>query len=140
MISMIISSTMKSCADLPFLAAGAILHFTHPDTNCPSQRGSLPDAGSFIALIEKSTGRLPDVICGKPNAVMAQAVEEKFELESRQIAMVGDRLTTDMAFAINNGFASILVLTGETDRKLLNESGIKPDYVFDSVRDIIGEI
>lgn len=130
----------KLCKTCLFLRQGPFYISTHPDINCPSQRGSLPDAGSFIALIEKSTGRLPDVICGKPNAVMAQAVEEKFELESRQIAMVGDRLTTDMAFAINNGFASILVLTGETDRKLLNESGIKPDYVFDSVRDIIGEI
>ena len=32
---------------------------THPDINCPTERGFKPDVGSFIALIEKSTGHCP---------------------------------------------------------------------------------
>ena len=51
--------------------------------------------------------------------------------------MVGDRLYTDILFGINNGYQSLLVLTGETDREMLSASGVKPTYVFDSIADII---
>src|SRR6056297_854735 len=41
---------------------------THPDINCPSKNGMIPDVGSFIAMFERSTGRKPDVILGKPSS------------------------------------------------------------------------
>jgi HAD superfamily hydrolase (TIGR01457 family) len=130
----------KLCQTCLFLRQGAFYVCTHPDLNCPSQRGSLPDAGSFMALIQKSTGRLPDIICGKPYPAMAQAVRDKFGLSGKKVAMVGDRLMTDIAFAKENGFVSVLVLSGETDRKALEESGVEPDFVFSSVREIISRI
>ena len=43
---------------LPYIA-------THPDINCPTETGFMPDIGSFIALIEASTGRKPDMIIRK---------------------------------------------------------------------------
>jgi len=127
----------KLCKTCLFLRQDTFYVCTHPDLNCPSQRGPLPDAGSFMALIQKSTGRLPDVICGKPYPALAQAVRDKFGLSGKKVAMVGDRLMTDMAFARENGFVSVLVLSGETDRKMLNESGAEPDLVFGSVAEII---
>ena len=40
---------------------------THPDLVCPSAKGPLPDTGSFVKLYEAATGRLPDLVFGKPN-------------------------------------------------------------------------
>ena len=51
--------------------------------------------------------------------------------------MVGDRLYTDVAFGKNCGFVSVLVLSGETTSDMLSSSKIKPDYVFDKVKDIV---
>jgi len=49
---------------------------------------------------------------------------------------VGDRLYTDVATGINAGAVSICVLSGETSAQMLSESDLKPDYVFDSVREL----
>lgn len=115
---------------------GASYIATHHDINCPSEYGGLPDAGSFMAMIEASTGRACQTICGKPFAIMANEVMRKFNLLPHEIAMVGDRLYTDIAFGVNNGFVSILVLSGETDRQMLELSDISPDYVFADITEI----
>ncbi|HEX7022842.1 MAG TPA: hypothetical protein VF171_08290, partial [Trueperaceae bacterium] len=49
------------------LAAGARYIASHPDINCPSPQGPLPDAGAVMALLAASTGRQPDTIVGKPS-------------------------------------------------------------------------
>ncbi len=54
--------------------------------------------------------------------------------------MIGDRLSTDIRFAENAGFKSVLVLSGETDKKMLADSGMRPDVVLDSIRDIVAEV
>jgi 4-nitrophenyl phosphatase len=77
---------------LPYIA-------THPDINCPTEDGFIPDIGSFIALVAASTGRQPDVIIGKPNPPILQAVSAKTGFSPSEIAMVGDRLYTDIAWA-----------------------------------------
>ncbi len=111
---------------LPYIA-------THFDINCPSEEGPLPDAGSFIALIERSTGRVPDYVVGKPNSLMMQIISKRFNLPVSRIAMVGDRLYTDMEFAINSGAMAILVLSGETTKEDLEKSDTKPHLVVENV-------
>ena len=37
---------------------------THPDLNCPTAEGPIPDIGATIAFVEASTGRKPDEIIG----------------------------------------------------------------------------
>lgn len=119
-----------------YLTLGATYICTHPDVNCPASPVYMPDVGSFMALIEKSCGRTPDVICGKPFKPMGEAIAEKFHLSSRQIAMVGDRLITDIQFGINNDFTSILVYSGETTRADYAKWGKTADFTLDSVKDI----
>lgn len=115
---------------VPFIA-------THPDFNCPMAGGEyIPDVGSFLALIKASTGKSPALICGKPYAPIAKSVGSLVHLAPNEIAMVGDRLMTDMNFAINNGFKSILVLSGEATRDDLAKSGMKVDAVINSISDI----
>ena len=108
---------------------------THPDINCPTARGFKPDVGSFIALIEKSTGVSPTLICGKPNKPIGDSVKRMLGLNSDEIAMFGDRLCTDIQFAINNGFVSVLVLSGEAKLDDLPEFGQDIDIILPSIKE-----
>ncbi|MGB7872826.1 MAG: HAD-IIA family hydrolase [Anaerolineales bacterium] len=47
--------------------AGVRYIATHPDYNCPTETGFMPDIGATIAFVKASTGREPDLIVGKPN-------------------------------------------------------------------------
>ena len=85
---------------------------THADLVCPSPHGPLPDAGSFMALYAKATGRTPDLVFGKPNPLILGDVLERHD--PREMVMVGDRLYTDKALADNVGMDFILVLSGES--------------------------
>ena len=59
-------------------------------------------------------------------------------LDKSEIAMVGDRLYTDIALGKKNGLLSILVMTGETtpDMVLTAKSDETPDLIFDGIKDI----
>lgn len=116
-------------AGLPYIA-------THPDYNCPVEGGYIPDIGAVIAFVQASTGRLPDVIIGKPNKGIAQAVAEKYRLPMGQICMVGDRLYTDIALG-SSGVKTALVLSGETSRQDLAASDIQPDFTFENLADLL---
>jgi len=109
---------------------------THPDINCPTETGFMPDIGSFIALIESSTGRKPDVVIGKPNDHMIEAVLERTGHEKDEIAMIGDRLYTDMAMG-RTGIKTILVLSGETKKSDLELSEIRPAIIVEDLRGIV---
>lgn len=124
----------KACK---FIYQGKYYVASHPDNFCPAPDGPMPDMGGFIACIEKTVGKLPDVIVGKPYSEMAEAVQSKFGLKKEEIAMVGDRLYTDIRFGTDNGFTSILVLTGETDREMLEQSSFKPTVVLDTFSDVL---
>lgn len=115
------------------IRGGAFYVATHPDLNCPTDKGYMPDVGSFIALIKASTGRMPDVICGKPHAPMAQSVLNLTACGPRGAVMVGDRLYTDMAFGLENGMQTVLVLSGETTRDDYERSNMKVTAVVDSI-------
>jgi 4-nitrophenyl phosphatase/NagD protein len=115
-----------------FARAGIPYIATHPDINCPTESGFMPDIGAMIAFVETSTGRKPDVIVGKPHPPIVEAVIEKTGYRFDQLAMVGDRLSTDIAMGVT-GITTVLVLSGETKESDLENSEYKPDHV---VRDI----
>ena len=94
-----------------FLAAGKEYIATHPDNNCPLANGFMPDTGSMIALFERSTGRTPDLIMGKPNSFTVDYVTNKIGCKREEIAFVGDRLETDIAIGTKNGLKAVLVFT-----------------------------
>lgn len=109
---------------------------THPDFVCPLPGGKvMPDVGSIIELIKGTTGKEP-LIIGKPYKYIVDAVLEKYKLEKKEIAIVGDRLYTDIRTGIENGLASVLVMSGETNKKMLKNTKFIPDYIFNSVKDI----
>ena len=120
-----------------FLVAGKPYIATHPDINCPLEKGFKPDIGAMIEMMAASTGRYPDVIVGKPNAPIVNALAEKtgFPLEAH--CMVGDRLYTDIALG-KWGITTTLVLSGETKREDLLDSPFKPDFVVTDISEMAG--
>ena len=120
-----------------FLRRGLPFLVTHPDDVCPTADGSMPDVGSFLAMFERSSRRTPDLIVGKPYTAMGDELTARFRVPHAQVCMVGDRLYTDIRFAANNGFSSILVLSGETTRAMLDASSERPDLVLPSLNDLV---
>lgn len=53
------------------------------------------------------------------------------------MAVIGDRLETDIALGALNGVTSVLVLTGVTSRADVERSAIKPDIIVDHIGDIL---
>ena len=119
---------------VPFIA-------THPDLVCPTERGPIPDCGSMIALLRKATGARPKVI-GKPEPTMVAMAMEKLGagVRRRDVAIVGDRLYTDMRMGRRARLTTILVLSGETKESDLAAVRHQPDYVFLSIRELAQEI
>ncbi|MPW25121.1 HAD-IIA family hydrolase [Alkalibaculum sp. M08DMB] len=110
---------------------------THPDLNCPLEDNKvMPDVGAMIAFIKAATGKEP-IIIGKPKSYMLDAIMDNCGFEKQELAMVGDRLYTDIKMGVDLGFTSILVLSGETNIDDYEKSPINADYIFPSVKEII---
>lgn len=122
----------KLCQACRLVRAGVPFVATHPDLNCPTEDGPIPDCGALCAFITAATGVTPRVV-GKPNRGMAEAAAHRIGLPLERLAMVGDRLYTDIRMAVEHGMAGILVLSGETTREDLAASSIQPHYVVESV-------
>jgi len=111
----------------PFIA-------THPDLVCPTdQETLLVDCGAICACLEKASGRSPDVVLGKPHPIMLEGILRRLDLKPSQLAMIGDRLSTDIAMAKSAGALGILVLTGEATAKDVENGLMKPDLVVEDL-------
>lgn len=126
----------KMTAVCDFVRAGLPYIATHPDFNCPTETGFIPDIGAIMAFIEASTGRRPDLIVGKPNTGIVEAVLRRTGLSCDQLAMVGDRLYTDIETGLRSGMLSILVMSGETTEEMLAASATVPDLKFSRLSDM----
>ncbi len=95
--------------------------------------------GSLPAFLECSSGKKVSVYCGKPSAPMAEIVKPLSDVPADRIAMVGDRLYTDILFGVHNGFKSVAVFTGEITPESLMSSDIVPTFAFGSVCELTDE-
>ena len=118
-----------------FIRKGVPFFATHPDLNCPTEEGPVIDAGSFIKAIEASTGCSPKVF-GKPYQEMIEYILQKTQTKKEEVAIIGDRLYTDIAMGKKAGITTILVLTGETKKEEVKNSPWQPDFIFNSLEEI----
>ncbi|MCI6734238.1 MAG: HAD-IIA family hydrolase [Clostridiales bacterium] len=130
-------SYVKLCKFTDNLRENSEYIATHPDINCPSDNYPLPDVGSFIELIKASTGRTPDKIIGKPYMLFGAELMKEHNACPDDFMMVGDRLYTDIAFGVNCGFHTLFVLSGEGTADMIADSEKKPEFVLDSLNDIV---
>ncbi len=112
---------------LPYIA-------TNPDWVCPTDEAVvLVDCGAICACIEAATKRKPDLVIGKPDPRMLEGIIHEKNLLPQQIAMVGDRIYTDVMTAINAGGMGILVLSGEANMQDVAEAEVAPHLVVDDL-------
>ena len=118
---------------LPYIA-------TNPDRVCPTDQPTvLVDCGSICKCIEHATGRRPDIVLGKPDPNMLTGVQSRYGVRPDEVAMVGDRIYTDIEMAHNAGAFGVLVLSGETTLKIADEAPRQPDLIADSI-EVLGEL
>lgn len=118
---------------VPFLA-------TNPDLVCPLDGGEyIPDCGSICIILENATKRKP-LFIGKPSSIIVDVISKFKNVEKGKIAMIGDRLYTDIKMANDNGMVSILVLSGETTYEDIEKSTIKPTLIYNSIKDIYEDL
>ncbi|SHN47845.1 HAD-IIA family hydrolase [Cryptosporangium aurantiacum] len=116
------------------LRAGALWVATNRDFTIPSSRGPLPGNGALVAALVTAVRREPDVVVGKPHPRLHQ--ESVRRTGAQRPLVIGDRLDTDMAGAVNGGADSLLVLTGVTEASdlLAAGPGERPTYVAADLR------
>ncbi|NLE59228.1 MAG: HAD-IIA family hydrolase [Planctomycetes bacterium] len=117
----------------PFIA-------THPDRVCPTDQPTvLVDCGAVCACLTEATGVKPLVVLGKPDPAMLTGILARHSLQPSQLAMVGDRLYTDMVMARRAGALGVLVLTGEATKEDVAACSERPNLVVPSLREL-GEL
>jgi NagD protein len=127
----------RLCSAAYWISRGKPFIATHPDRTCPTDKPTvLPDCGALCKLLESATGRAPELVLGKPHPSMLGGVMARHDLKPNQLAVVGDRLYTDMAMAKSAGAMGILVLTGETTRAEAEKS----KHLLDVVVEDVGEL
>ena len=90
----------RSCRTAYWIMRGIPYAATHPDRVCPTnERTVLVDCGAICAALECATGRQPVATLGKPHQRMLRGILSRHRLRPAQLAMVGDRLYTDMRMA-----------------------------------------
>jgi 4-nitrophenyl phosphatase len=118
---------------------GAAFIGTNPDPSFPSELGPLPGAGSLLAVITTATGVEPTII-GKPQPIIFQEAVKRLGGSNDNTAMVGDRLTTDIAGGHAAGLKTILLLSGVTTAEQAQHSPIQPDYTFANISELANHL
>jgi HAD superfamily hydrolase (TIGR01450 family) len=113
---------------------------TNPDLVCPTDQPTVfVDCGSICAALQKATGRAPDVVLGKPDPSMLSGILARHGLQPDQVAMVGDRIYTDILMAQRANALGVLVLSGEATAADAERANPAPDLVLPSLAEL-GEL
>ena len=116
---------------------GAEYLSTHPDFNCPTETGFIPDSGAIAAFVTASTGKVPTYF-GKPYKETIEMICEATGYTCDQMCIFGDRLYTDIAVGKRHGVTAVLVFSGETKMEDVEgaEEKDRPDYIFPSLDEV----
>ncbi|MDY5773439.1 MAG: HAD-IIA family hydrolase [Bacteroidaceae bacterium] len=127
----------RLCRAAWWIAQGLPYIATNPDRVCPTnERTVLVDCGSICRCLEHATGRRPDITLGKPDPNMLIGIEQQKQLRPEQIAMVGDRIYTDIEMARNAHAFGVLVLSGETTLEVAQAAPHQPDLIVENIGEL----
>ena len=112
---------------------------TNPDWVCPTWYGAVPDCGSVCQMLTNATGREP-IFIGKPQPAMAELAMRRTGFGREETVLIGDRVYTDIACAVNAGIDSILVLSGEGTREDTEKFGVRPTWIYDDIAAVYREM
>ncbi|HEX8690001.1 MAG TPA: HAD-IIA family hydrolase [Solirubrobacterales bacterium] len=117
------------------LQGGAGLVATSRDPTLPMPGGAWPGTGAVLAAVETASGATAE-IGGKPERHLFELARERIGGAER-VAMVGDRVSSDIEGGRRAGLATVLVLSGATSREEADTASPHPDHVIDSLRDLL---
>jgi glycerol-1-phosphatase len=129
------------------LQRGAALFATSRDPTLPMPGGAWPGTGAILAAVETATGARAEV-GGKPERHLfdlalrtlrcdfSSNTEDKSQ-RSERVAMVGDRITSDIEGGRRAGLETILVLTGASTRADAEAADPPPDHVVDDLAALV---
>jgi glycerol 3-phosphatase-2 len=117
------------------LQHGAALVATSRDPTLPMPGGAWPGTGATLAAIETASGKTAE-IGGKPERHMFELARGLIPGAER-VAMVGDRLASDIEGGRRAGLETILVLSGATSRPDAEAAEPPPDHVIDDVSGLL---
>lgn len=126
----------RLCRAAWWIKRGKPYFATNPDLICPTDEPTvLIDCGSITAALEKATKRAPQAVLGKPDPAMLRGILQRHSLAPKNLAMVGDRLYTDMEMARRAGALGVLVLTGEATAADAEAHVPQPDLVVPTLKE-----
>jgi NagD protein len=116
--------------------AGAKLIGTNPDLTGPTEKGLVPATRALISPIELTTGKQAYFI-GKPNPLMMRHALLKLGTTSGETIIIGDRMDTDIIAGIESEIEQLLVLSGVSCLRTIEDFPYRPTFVMESVGDIL---
>jgi HAD superfamily hydrolase (TIGR01450 family) len=118
------------------LQRGAGLIATSRDPTLPMPGGAWPGTGSILAAVETATGASAE-IGGKPERHLFEMARERVDGAER-VAMVGDRISSDIEGGRRAGLGTVLVLSVATSREEAERGEPRADHVIDDLAGLIG--
>ncbi len=92
------------------------------------------NVGSWVGMLERASG-VRAVYTGKPHSFAFEVALQSMVLGNKQVAMIGDRLTSDVMGASRIGLQTVLIKTGEFRQSDL-KNNVQPDFIINSIQDI----
>lgn len=124
-----VSFLLQTKKDIPYIA-------TNPDRGCPTEFGLVPDCFAMCEAINYAAHRRPLYI-GKPDSFMIDFAVQCSPFSKEDAVVIGDRLYTDIASGVKAGVDTICVLSGESTEQDIEQSDIKPTYVYRDIKEIL---
>lgn len=115
--------------------AGLPVYAVSTDPRFPTAEGRRPGTGVVVAALRSMVSFEP-VVCGKPSAIMGD-LARKVLGEDGPTLVVGDSLVTDVPWAAEQGWDSLLVLTGATGPGEITAGPARPTFVESDLRDAL---
>jgi HAD superfamily hydrolase (TIGR01450 family) len=113
------------------LRAGATLFGTSRDPTLPMPGGAWPGTGATLAAVETASGKTAE-IGGKPERHLFDQARALIGDVAR-VAMVGDRIASDIEGGRRAGLTTILVLSGASSREDAAAAASPPDLILDDL-------
>jgi glycerol 3-phosphatase-2 len=113
------------------LQGGAALFATSRDPTLPMPGGAWPGTGSILAAVETASGASAE-IGGKPERHLFERACALIP-DAGRVAMVGDRLASDIAGGSQAGLETVLVLSGASSRAEAEAADPSPDHIVEDL-------